>query len=162
VPGWQSIAIRTVVLLAASFPGEPETQIRNLLRRHIDEAVSAEWPAMAKRAVSLKVAPPALAEALRLALTLSPESEGQILARNEIVRELENAMHARGTHQPQPVNRELGQVDLHVRAGRLCAGHDRFDPQRQSRRGCDRDGELCNRSGCIRASNRQPRPTLQR
>jgi hypothetical protein len=36
-----------VVLLAASFPGEPEAQIRNPLRRHIDEAVLAEWPTMA-------------------------------------------------------------------------------------------------------------------
>ena len=48
----EASAVRTVVLLAASFPGEPETQIRNLVRRHIDEAVGAEWPAMAKRAAS--------------------------------------------------------------------------------------------------------------
>jgi hypothetical protein len=33
----EASAIRMVVLLAASFPGEPEAQIRNLLRRHIDE-----------------------------------------------------------------------------------------------------------------------------
>jgi hypothetical protein len=32
-------ANRMVVLLATSFPGEPEAQIRDLLRRHIDEAV---------------------------------------------------------------------------------------------------------------------------
>ena len=61
----EASAIRTVVLLARSFPGEPETQIRNLARRHIDEAVSAEWPAMAKQAASLKVAAPAFSEALR-------------------------------------------------------------------------------------------------
>jgi len=91
----EASAIRAVVLLAGSFPGEPETQIRNLIRRHIDEAVSTEWPAMAKQAASLKVAAPALSETLRLALALTPQSEGQILARNEMVRELENAMDAR-------------------------------------------------------------------
>jgi len=68
----EASAIRTVVLLAASFPGERETQIRNLVRRDIDEAVSAEWPAMAKRSATLKVAPPALAELLRLAVSLAP------------------------------------------------------------------------------------------
>jgi hypothetical protein len=40
----EASAIRAVVLLAGSFPGQPETQIRNLIRRHIDEAVSTEWP----------------------------------------------------------------------------------------------------------------------
>ena len=52
----EASAVRTVVLLATSFPGEPETQIRNLVRRHIDEAVAAEWPEMAERSASLKVA----------------------------------------------------------------------------------------------------------
>jgi len=91
----EASAIRTVVLLARSFPGEPETQIRNLARRHIDEAVSAEWPAMAKQAASLKVGAPAFSEALRVALSLTPQTEGQILAQHEMVRELENAMDAR-------------------------------------------------------------------
>jgi hypothetical protein len=40
----EASAVRTVVLLATIFPGEPETQIRNLVRRHIDEAVATEWP----------------------------------------------------------------------------------------------------------------------
>jgi hypothetical protein len=91
----EASAIRTVVLLATSFPGEPETQIRNLVRRHIDEALAAEWPEMAKRSASLKVAPPALAELLRLALSLTPQSEGQIVAQREIVAGLRNAMDAR-------------------------------------------------------------------
>ena len=91
----EASAIRTVVLLATSFPGEPETQIRTLVRRHIDEAVAAEWPEMAKRSASLKVAPAALAELLRLALSLTPQSQGQIVAQREIVAALENAMDAR-------------------------------------------------------------------
>jgi Protein of unknown function (DUF4239) len=91
----EASAIRMVVLLATSFPGEPEAQIRTLVRRHIDEAVVAEWPAMAKQSASLKITPPALAETLRLALSLAPKSEGQIAAQREIVTGLENAMDAR-------------------------------------------------------------------
>ena len=91
----EASALRAVVLLAGSFPGEPETQIRNLVRRHVDEAVSAEWPAMAKQQASLKVAAPALSEALRLAVSLTTQGAGQTVARNETVRELENAMDAR-------------------------------------------------------------------
>jgi len=91
----EASAIRTVVLLAISFPGEPENQIRNRIRRHVDESVSLEWPAMAKQAATVKVAAPALSEALRVALFLTPRNDGQILARNEIVKELEIAMDAR-------------------------------------------------------------------
>jgi hypothetical protein len=84
-----------VVLLATSFPGEPETQIRNLLRRHIDEAVATEWPEMAKRSASLKVAPPAMGELLQFTLSLTPQSQGQIVAQRQIVAAVENAMDAR-------------------------------------------------------------------
>src|SRR5262245_7838235 len=43
----EASALRAVVLLAASFPGEPETQLRALVRRQIEDAVTQEWPAMA-------------------------------------------------------------------------------------------------------------------
>jgi Protein of unknown function (DUF4239) len=91
----EASAIRMVELLAAAFPGEPETQIRNLIRRHIDEAVSVEWPAMAKQSASLRVAAPALSEALQVALSLTPKNEGQTVAQREIIAGLENAMDAR-------------------------------------------------------------------
>src|SRR5215813_888949 len=91
----EASALRTVVLLATSFPGEPETQIRNLVRRHVDEAVLTEWSEMAKRSASLKIAPPALAELLQFALSVTPQSQGQIVAQREIVAALENAMDAR-------------------------------------------------------------------
>jgi hypothetical protein len=91
----EASAIRMVELLAATFPGEPEAQIRDLIRRHIDEAVSAEWPAMAEQSASVKVAAPALSEALQLVLSLAPQSQGQITAQREIVAGLENAMDAR-------------------------------------------------------------------
>ena len=91
----EASAVRMIVLLAASFPGEPETQIRNLLRRHVDEAVLAEWPTMAKQSASLRVASPTLAEVLQLVLSLAPTSQGQIVAQHEIVTQLENATDAR-------------------------------------------------------------------
>jgi len=149
----EASAIRMVVLLATSFPGEPEAQIRNLVRRHIDEAVSAEWPTMAKQSASLRFAPPALAEALQLALSLAPKSEGQIAAQREIVTALENALDAR---------RELDQVGLPVRAGRLYADRDRHGPQRQSRRCRGSDGDLCNRGGRLCIADRLLRPAFRR
>ena len=76
----EASAIRMMVLLAASFPGESETQIRNLLRRHVDEAVLAEWPTMAKQSASLKVAPPTLAEVLRLVLSFGSHERGADLS----------------------------------------------------------------------------------
>jgi hypothetical protein len=91
----EASAIRLLVLLAANFPGEPEAHIRTLLRRHIDEAVFTEWPTMAKQSASLKVAAPALSEALQLVLSLAPRGEGQIMAQRELVTGLENAMDAR-------------------------------------------------------------------
>ena len=91
----EASALRTVVLLATSFPGEPETQIRSLVSRHIDEAITTEWPELAKRSASLKIAPSALAELLRFTVSLTPQSQGQIVAQREIILALENAMDAR-------------------------------------------------------------------
>src|SRR5262249_36367743 len=91
----EASALRTVILLAGSFPGEPERKIRGLVSRHIDEAVATEWPELAKRSASLKVVPSALAELLRFTVSLTPQSQGQIVAQREIVLALENAMDAR-------------------------------------------------------------------
>jgi hypothetical protein len=90
----EASALRAVVLLAASFPGEQERELRALVRRHIDEAVTHEWPAMGRHQVTLTMAPPALVEALRLALALKPASEGQVIAQRELVASLEAALEA--------------------------------------------------------------------
>ena len=42
----EASALGTVVLLAASFPGETEARILALVRRHIQDAVIREWPAI--------------------------------------------------------------------------------------------------------------------
>ena len=88
-------ALSTVVFLAASFPGEPQARLRDLTRRHIQEAVTYEWPMMAKQSASLPVTPLSLAEELQLILAITPHSEGQVTAQREIVSALKNAIDAR-------------------------------------------------------------------
>jgi cytochrome bd-type quinol oxidase subunit 2 len=91
----EASALRAVVLLAGGFPGETEARLRNLVRLYIHDAVTMEWPAMAGQSASLTLAPPRLAEALRLALTLSPHGEGQVAAQREMIGSLQAALEAR-------------------------------------------------------------------
>jgi hypothetical protein len=91
----EASALRAVIFLAGSFPGEPEARLHALVRRHITEAVTQEWPAMARGRATLAIAPPAMAEALRLILSLTPRGEGQAIAQREMVASLENALDAR-------------------------------------------------------------------
>lgn len=91
----EASALRAVVILAASFPGEPETHMRALIRRYIEEAATQEWPIMAKHAATLRIAPRTLVEVLHSTLALTPETEGQKIAQREIATALENAFDAR-------------------------------------------------------------------
>ena len=91
----EASALRTVVLLGASFPGETEAALRAFVRQHIDEAVTNEWPAMGHHRVKLTMAPASLVGALRVALALKPESEGQAAAQRELVSSLGAALEAR-------------------------------------------------------------------
>src|ERR1043166_5959284 len=45
----EASALRAVVLLAGTFPEEQKMRIYALIDRHIDEATSKEWPAMAQQ-----------------------------------------------------------------------------------------------------------------
>ena len=69
--------------------------MRNLISRYIREAATEEWPAMARRTGTLKITPPALAEALQLTLSLSPQNQGQETAQRQIATAMENALDAR-------------------------------------------------------------------
>src|SRR5437867_1881563 len=73
----EASALRSVVLLGASFPGAPQARMRALIGRHITEAVNEEWPAMAHQHATLTVIPASLAEALHLAPALEPHPEVQ-------------------------------------------------------------------------------------
>ncbi len=91
----EASALRAVVILSASFPGDTETRLRDLIRRQIQDAVTKEWPTMARRRATLVMAPAALADALRLTLGLVPRGDGQVAAQREIVAALQNALDAR-------------------------------------------------------------------
>ena len=66
-----------------------------LVRRHIRDAAAVEWPAMAHRRATLSVVPVPLAQALQLAVGLTPRTEGQKAAQREIVDSLQSALDAR-------------------------------------------------------------------
>jgi hypothetical protein len=91
----EASALRSVVILAAAFPGEPETRLRSLISSYIAEAAAQEWPMMAHRKITLQVAPHALAEALQLTLALLPNGPGQQIAQREITAAIESALDAR-------------------------------------------------------------------
>jgi hypothetical protein len=91
----EASALRSVVLLAASFPGESGAHLRHLVNRHIDEAVSREWPAMARHDLSLKDLPAHLIAGLETALDLPVPDDHQRTAQREIVSGLETALDAR-------------------------------------------------------------------
>jgi hypothetical protein len=91
----EASALRSVVLLMEAYPGEPEAQMRVLLRRYIEESVTEEWPAMARGDATLTVIPVALDRALRLGLNLTPRTEGQKTAQREIVASVQTAFDAR-------------------------------------------------------------------
>jgi len=91
----EASSLRAVVLLAAAFPGEPESRLRQLVHDYIQDAVAREWPAMARQDATLTIAPPTLTQALRLVLSLTPQRDGQIAAQRELVAWLGSALDAR-------------------------------------------------------------------
>ena len=91
----EASSLRTVAILAAAFPGEPETRLRSLMRSYIADAVAQEWPMMERGTATLQTIPYSLAEAMQLTLGLTPSNSGQQTAQREIVTALENALDAR-------------------------------------------------------------------
>jgi hypothetical protein len=88
-------ALRSVVVLAAYYPQEQETRIRAFVRRHIQNAVNEEWPAMAKRRANLPLISARYTEGLQLALSIVPQNEAQMIAQREMVSSLQSAFDAR-------------------------------------------------------------------
>ncbi len=91
----EASALRAVVLLAAGFPGEPEARLRELVRSHIQEPVTQDWPAMSRGSATRTLAPASLTAALRLTLTLEPRGAGQLAAQREMIAALQSALEAR-------------------------------------------------------------------
>src|SRR4029077_20157377 len=91
----EASALRTVVILAITFPREREAQFRGCPRRYIADAATQEWVMMANRTANLRAIPGVLAEALQATLALTPSSEGQKTAQREMATALETALDAR-------------------------------------------------------------------
>jgi Protein of unknown function (DUF4239) len=92
----EASALRSVVLVTeAAFPGRPSARMDALVRRHIEDAVVKEWPAMAHQHATLTVVPAPLAAALRLALEADARTPGQATAQRELVSLLDDALDAR-------------------------------------------------------------------
>jgi hypothetical protein len=91
----EASALRSVLVLAASFPGEPRTTLQNQVRAYVQEAASVEWPMMARQKATLNTTPHALADALQFVLSLPAASPGQQTAQREITSAIEAARDAR-------------------------------------------------------------------
>jgi hypothetical protein len=91
----EASALRGVILLADAFPAESRDRLHGLVREHIRQAESQEWPAMARRQVSLTMVPESLAHALQVAVATPVEGSGQVAAQREIITGLQNALDAR-------------------------------------------------------------------
>src|SRR6202042_407137 len=57
----EASALRSVVIFAASFPGEHEARLRALVRDYIEDAATHDWPTMARQAATLRLTPRSLA-----------------------------------------------------------------------------------------------------
>ena len=90
----EASALRAVVLLSRGFPSE-EARLTDLIRQHIQETQTKEWPAMARRSATLRMVPTSLAEAMRTTLTLPTRDAGQIAVQRELITALGNALDAR-------------------------------------------------------------------
>src|SRR5215471_4564444 len=90
----EASALRAVVILSESFPGEA-AHLRGLIRQHIHEAQTDEWPAMASHRATITIVPASLAQAMKTTLALPVQGEGQAAAQRAIVASLENALDAR-------------------------------------------------------------------
>jgi len=91
----EASALRSIIILASAFPGEPEARMRTLVRSYIDEAATREWPMMAKHTATLRITPRPVQELFQLDISLTPASQGQQVAQREIAAALENALDAR-------------------------------------------------------------------
>jgi hypothetical protein len=91
----EASALRAVMLLAPGLPTEQEARLRGLVRGYIEQAATVEWPMMARQTASLRAAPSALAEALQLVVSMTPQGSGQQTVQREITTALESALDAR-------------------------------------------------------------------
>jgi Protein of unknown function (DUF4239) len=91
----EASALRTVLLLAPNFSGDTEARIRTLVRRHIDDAINREWPAMARQEATLAMFSAETAEMPEITLALRSQDTVQALAQRELLAAFQVANDAR-------------------------------------------------------------------
>ena len=91
----EASSLRAAVILARTFPGPPATRINGLIRTYISNAADKEWPAMAHHRASLSEIPEPLAGALQAAIALTPRTDGQKVAQQQMIASLQSAFDAR-------------------------------------------------------------------
>jgi hypothetical protein len=121
----EASALRSVVILAAAFPGESETRLRSLIRSYVGDAVAQEWPMMARRTATLQVIPYSLAEALQLTLALTPSSQGQQTAQRNHHCAGKRIRRSTAAHHHQSFAGQLGQMVMPSLASGVRAARDR-------------------------------------
>ena len=107
----EASALRAAVLLSGRYPDPAGARVRVLVRRHIERAVTQEWPAMAEQRATLTIVSPELGAALDIALALSPTNGGQTVAQRSSSRPSGCARRPPTADHRQRVERQLGQVD---------------------------------------------------
>lgn len=91
----EASALKSVVLLAANFPGDSETRLLALVRRYIGDSASQDWPAMARATADLRSMPQPLTDALQLTLSLKPDGPGAVTAQRDMANALQTVLEAR-------------------------------------------------------------------
>src|SRR5262245_30715070 len=87
-------ALREIVLLADSLPQEEAAKLRALVSRHIETAVTEEWPAMAQGRATLAMQPVTLIEALQETFSFATSSDTQRILKTEMISALQKALEA--------------------------------------------------------------------
>jgi hypothetical protein len=88
-------ALRTVLLLATIFPDPMEARIRGLVRRHIQDAVDNEWPAVSRHQTSLPTITAVDIAALEVILSVPSRGDAQATAQREMISAFRSALDAR-------------------------------------------------------------------
>jgi hypothetical protein len=93
--GREVSALREVVMLTNSLPGDVKARVREAIGKHLEAVVSEDWPAMAEARISLRSFPPHLEEAMGAILSFAPVGANQQLVQNRALIAVEDAVEFR-------------------------------------------------------------------
>ena len=118
----EASALRTVVLLADDLPKDEAANLRALISRHIEKAVSEEWPAMEKGRATLAKPAAELSEALQKTPTFPTTDDAQKIVQREIV-----SASTAPSKRADSVSSSANRVLIRSNGRRLAHGPLRFN-----------------------------------